>query len=115
MMEIVMNKLTKEKLMTMYSEGKNLTGKPIYVDFYADWWGPCKQFEQVLEVVTPTYDGKIKMYKVDIGEEPDIAAMFGARGIPYMVFISKDGDVTPQVGALDTNTLKYYLDGLTSK
>ena len=32
-----MNKLTKEKLMTMYSEGKNLTGKPIYIDFYADW------------------------------------------------------------------------------
>ena len=36
-METVMNKLTKEKLMTMYSEGKNLIGKPIFIDFYADW------------------------------------------------------------------------------
>ena len=36
-MEIVMNKLTKEELMKIYSEGKNLTDKPIYIDFYADW------------------------------------------------------------------------------
>ena len=36
-MEIVMNKLTKEELMKIFNEGKNLTGKPIYIDFYADW------------------------------------------------------------------------------
>ena len=114
-MEIVMNKLTKEKLMTMYSEGKNLTGKPIYIDFYADWWGPCKTFERALNEVTPDYTDKIDMYKVNIEEESDIAAMFGARSIPYMVFIPKDGNTTSQVGALDANTLKYYLDGLTSK
>jgi len=41
--------------------------------------------------------------------------MFGARSIPYMVFISKDGNATSQVGALDTNTLKYYLEGLITK
>ena len=110
-----MNKLTKEKLMTMYSEGKNLTGKPIYIDFYADWWGPCKTFERALNEVTPDYTDKIDMYKVDIEEEPNIAAMFGARGIPYMVFISKDGDVEGTPGALSKDQLKYYLDGLISK
>ena len=115
MVEIVMNKLTKEKLMTMYSEGKNLTGKPIYIDFYADWWGPCKVFEQVLNEVTPGYTDKIDMYKVDIEEESDIAAMFGARGIPYMVFISTDGEITSGVGAMDKDTLKYYFEGSMSK
>jgi thioredoxin 1 len=69
----------------------------------------------VLNEVTPDYTDKIDMYKVNIEEEPEIAQMFGARGIPYMVFISNNGDATPQVGALDTNTFKYYLDGLISK
>ena len=55
------------------------------------------------------------MYKVNIEEESDIAAMFGARSIPYMVFIPKDGNTTSQVGALDANTLKYYLEGLITK
>ena len=72
-------------------------------------------FKQVLEEVSPEYEDKINMYEVNIEEEPEIAQMVGARALPYMVFISKDGDATPQVGALDTNTLKYYLDGLISK
>ena len=55
------------------------------------------------------------MYKVDIESEPDMAIEFGARALPYMVFISKDGDVTQNVGSLDKNTLKYYLEGLISK
>ena len=50
-----MIKLTKEELMKIYSEGKNLSDKPIYVDFYADWWGPCRMFKQVLEEVLPDY------------------------------------------------------------
>ena len=110
-----MIKLTKEELMKIYSEGKNLTDKPIYVDFYADWWGPCRMFEQVLEEVLPDYEDKIKMYEVNTEDEIDMAILFGARALPYMVFISKDGDITPQAGALDKDTLKYYLEGLISK
>ena len=49
------------------------------------------------------------MYKVDIEESPEIAAMFGARGIPYMAFVSENGDITTQSGSLDENTLKYFL------
>ncbi len=55
------------------------------------------------------------MYKVDIEESPEIAQMFGARGIPYMVFISDSGEVSPNVGALTTDQLKYYFDGLLTK
>ena len=101
--------------MEIYNVGNNLTDKPIFIDFYADWWGPCKMFEQVLNEVTPDYDNKIQMYKVNIEEETDLAVQFGARGIPYMVFISKDGEINPNVGAMEKNTLKYYLDGLLSK
>ena len=57
------------ELNSIYPLGENRTGKPIVIDFYADWWGPCKQFEQVLDVVTPSYSDKINFYKVDIEEE----------------------------------------------
>ena len=55
------------------------------------------------------------MYKVHIEEENDMAIAFGARSIPYMAFISKSGEVTSQVGVLDKDRLKYYLEGLLSK
>ena len=66
-----MKNLTKEELMKIYSEGENLTDKPIFIDFYADWWGPCRMFSSVLDDVTPEYKSKISMYKVDIEEEWD--------------------------------------------
>ena len=72
-------------------------------------------FEQVLNEVSPDYTDKIQMYKVDIEDEIDLAIQFGARGVPYMVFISKDGEIVPSVGAMDKNTLKYYFEGLISK
>ena len=113
-MEIVMNKLTKEELMKIYNVGENLTDKPIFIDFYAGWWGPCKQFEQVLEAVTPTYEGKIKLYKVDIQEEPDIANLFGVMSIPAMSMIRKNGKTESMVGAMNPDQLKYWLEGLIS-
>ena len=72
-------------------------------------------FEQVLKEVTPDYEDKIQMYKVNIEQETDLAVAFGARSIPYMAFISKGGEVSSQMGMLDKSTLKYYLDGLISK
>ena len=72
-------------------------------------------FEQVLNKVVPDYKDKINMYKVDISEEEELAAMFGTRSIPYMAFISKSGEISAQAGSLDKNTLKYYFDGLIQK
>ena len=110
-----MNNLTKEEFTKIYKDGKNLTDKPIFIDFYADWWGPCKMFEQVLNEVTPEYNGKIQIYKVNIEKETDLAIMFKAMSIPYMAFISKSGEISANPGSLDKNTLKYYLEGLISK
>ena len=72
-------------------------------------------FDSVLNDVTPKYDGKINMYKVNIEEEPELAQQFGARSIPFTVKISTGGDRQSQPGSLDKDTLKYYLDGLISK
>ena len=72
-------------------------------------------FSSVLDEVSPEYSGKVDMYKVDIEKETDLAIKFGARALPYMVFISKDGKLSNNVGSLDKDTLKYYLEGLISK
>ena len=72
-------------------------------------------FEQVLNKVTPEYEDKINLYKVDIEEEPEIAGLFRVMSIPNIALISKGGDIFSQPGALPEDTLKYYLEGLISK
>ena len=72
-------------------------------------------FEQVLDVTTPKYEGKINMYKVDIDKEPQLAQQFGVRGIPFTVMISASGSKQSQSGSMTSDQLKYYLDGLISK
>ena len=110
-----MNNLTKSEFMRIYNEGENLTDKPIFIDFYATWWGPCKMYEQLLNKVTPDYEDKIQMYKVNIEDEPEIAGLFRVMGVPNTTTISKGGDVSSTPGALNEETLKYFLEGLITK
>ena len=72
-------------------------------------------FEQVLDKVTPEYTDKINLYKVNIEEEPEIAGLFRIMSVPNTVTISKSGSVFPMTGALNEETLKYFLEGLISK
>ena len=71
-------------------------------------------FSSVLDDVTPTYQDKINMYKVDIEEEPEIAGLFGVRSIPAMSMIRKDGKSELAVGSMTKDQLKYWLGGLIS-
>ena len=71
-------------------------------------------FNSVLDDVTPKYEDKINMYKVDIEEEPEIANLFGVRSIPAMAMIRKDGKTESMVGSMTTDQLKYWLGGLIS-
>ena len=72
-------------------------------------------FKQVLDEVIPKYKDKITFYKVNIEEEIDLANIFQIRAIPHFVTISKDGGVSPGSGALNKETLKYFLEGLLLK
>ena len=69
-------------------------------------------FEQVLNDVTPTYEDKIDMYKVNIEEEPEIAGLFGVRSIPSMSMIRTNGNHELAVGSMTKDQLKYWLGGL---
>ena len=71
-------------------------------------------FDSVLNDVTPKYDGKINMYKVNIEEEPELASMFNVRSIPAMAMIRTNGKTESAVGSMTQDQLKYYLNGLNS-
>lgn len=72
-------------------------------------------FGQVLDKVTPEYNGKIDFYKVDVEESQDLAMAFNARSLPTTVMISSDGQSNSFLGVQPEDTLKYYFDGLISK
>ena len=72
-------------------------------------------FKQVLDEVIPEYKDRITFYKVDIEKEIDLANIFQVRAIPHFITISKDGGVSPGSGAMNKETLKYFLEGLLLK
>jgi thioredoxin 1 len=73
---------------------------PAIVDFYADWCGPCKMVAPVLEELSSEYDGKVNIYKIDTEAEQELAAVFGIKSIPSILFIPKDGQPQMSMGAM---------------
>ncbi len=73
---------------------------PCIIDFYADWCGPCKMVAPILEDLATEYKGKIEVYKVDTDKEQELAAVFGIRSIPSLLFVPKDGKPQMAMGAM---------------
>ncbi len=84
--------------------------KPCLIDFYADWCGPCKMVAPVLEELSVAYKDRINIYKIDTESEQELAAAFGIRSIPSLLFIPKDGKPQMAQGALPKPTLTELID-----
>ena len=79
--------------------------KPCIIDFYADWCGPCKMVAPVLEELAKEYEDKVNIYKVDTEDQQELAASFGIRSIPSMLFCPKDDKPQMAVGALPKDSI----------
>lgn len=102
-------KFTKDNFETEVLKSDKL----VLIDFYADWCGPCRTMGPVVDQIAKDYDGKVKVGKINVDEEQEIAAQFGIRSIPYFVFM-KDGEVADHVvGAVPSDELTYRIDELT--
>ena len=84
--------------------------KPVLVDFWAEWCGPCKMIAPILEEVAKEYDGKLQIAKMDVDANQAVPAKFGIRGIPTLILF-KDGEVhATKVGALAKSQLAAFID-----
>ena len=84
--------------------------KPVLVDFWAEWCGPCKMIAPILDEVAGGYEGKLAIAKVNVDENRNTPAQFGIRGIPTLM-IFKDGALAAtQVGAVSKAQLTAFIE-----
>jgi thioredoxin 1 len=87
------------------------SSEPVVVDFWAEWCGPCKMIAPSLEEIATELDGKVKIAKLNIDENPELAAQFGVRSIPTLM-IFKGGEVADmKVGAAPKTALSHWING----
>ena len=83
--------------------------EPVDVDFWAEWCGPCKMIAPALEEIASEMAGKVKIAKVNIDENPELAAQFGVRSIPTLLMF-KDGEIAANlVGAAPKSRLSDWI------
>ncbi len=104
--------LTKETFISKVfdfehnQEWKYNGDKPCIIDFYADWCGPCKMVAPILEELAEEYKGDLNVYKVDTEAEQELAAVFGIRSIPSLLFVPMNGQPQMAMGALPKDSFK---------
>ncbi len=104
--------LTKETFIekvfdyTSNQEWKFKGDKPALIDFWAEWCGPCRMLGPVVDELSEEYKGEVEFYKVNTEEQQELAAVFGIRSIPSLLFIPVDDKPQMAAGALPKDTLE---------
>jgi thioredoxin 1 len=84
--------------------------KPVVVDFWAEWCGPCKMIAPILDEVATSYEGKLQITKMNVDENRDIPAKFGIRGIPTLMIFKSGQLAATKVGAMSKSQLTAFID-----
>ena len=84
--------------------------KPVLLDFWAEWCGPCRSIAPALDELAAAYEGKLQIVKMNIDENTATPARFGIRGIPTMIIFKDGKNVANKVGALAKPQLEAFLN-----
>ena len=85
--------------------------KPVLVDYWAEWCGPCKAIAPLLDEVASDYNGRLQIAKMNVDENKEVPAKFGIRGIPTLMIFKGGQLAATKVGALSKAQLKAFIDG----
>ena len=84
--------------------------KPVLVDYWAEWCGPCRMIAPILDEVSVAYEGKLQIAKMNVDENRDIPAKFGIRGIPTLMLFKSGQLAATKVGAMSKAQLTAFID-----
>lgn len=101
---------TKAVTDASFSDDVLNSDKPVLVDFWADWCGPCKMIAPALEEISEELADKVTIAKVDIMENTDIASQFGVQSIPLMILFKDGKPVAQKLGAAPKSQLKGWIE-----
>ena len=85
--------------------------RPVLVDFWAEWCGPCKMIAPALEEIAGALGDKVDIVKLNIDENPDTPGKYGVRGIPTMLLFKGGAPVAQKVGAAPRSNIQQWLEG----
>lgn len=93
-------------------ESLKSSGKPLVIDFWAEWCGPCRMLAPVIEELAAEYEGKVVIGKCDVDSNDDLAMEYRVRNIPTVIFIKDGNMVNRVVGAVSKVELKAKIDAM---
>ena len=105
--------MASEKVQTITDGNFDQTinaGKPVLVDFWAEWCGPCRRLAPTVEELAGDYDGKVVVGKLNVDENPNVSFKFQIRGIPTLLLFKGGQVVESVVGLAGKDELKQVLD-----